>query len=95
MVISTAPESYAAACKALAEAPHIHLEGLNGVRLWVIGGKEDYLATEESLRSWIDEMGEDSANKCVILDRVGHWGTVEAPKRVAEALVEFLTSKFI
>lgn len=76
-VATTKPAAYAAACLALASAPHVD-GGKTTVPLHIIGGEEDYLAGPAAVATWAKEAG--GTHK--VLENVGHWGAIEAPDAV-------------
>lgn len=87
-IASTKPEAYASACLALANAPPIDGATLP-VPVHIIGGAEDYVAAPADLEAWAASVP-SSKGQVTILDNVGHWGAVEAPARVGEAMAAAL-----
>lgn len=85
LVASTKPAAYAAACRALASAPVID-STTNGVQVHFIGGEEDYLATPQTVTAWAEEAG----GTCTILSDVGHWGAIEAPRKIGKEMAQAL-----
>lgn len=88
LVLSTNPDAYAAACRALANAPKINGSSI-ATPVSIVGGKEDYLAGPDLVHAWANEIpaGQGSA---VVLDNVGHWGAIEAPQEVGKAISQAL-----
>ncbi|KAL1409425.1 hypothetical protein Q8F55_003408 [Vanrija albida] len=84
-VATTTPGGYAAACLALASAPHVDATK-TGVPLHIIGGEEDYLAGPAAVAAWAAEAGGTST----VLRDVGHWGAIEAPEAVGRELAQAL-----
>ncbi|TXT06162.1 hypothetical protein VHUM_03635 [Vanrija humicola] len=80
-VATTKPAAYAAACLALASAPHVDA-AKTGVPVHIIGGEEDYLAGPAAVEAWAKEAGGTSK----VLHNVGHWGAIEAPEAVGREL---------
>lgn len=88
LVLSTNADAYAAACRALANAPKIDGKA-NHLPVHIIGGKEDYLAGPEQVNGWASEIP-DGKGSAVVLENVGHWGAIEAPSEVGQALNQAL-----
>lgn len=86
LVSTTTPEGYAAACSALASAPSVDA-ARTPVPVFLIGGAEDYLAGPAQVSAWAKEAKQ---GKSVVLPRVGHWGAIEAPHAVANAIGQAL-----
>lgn len=83
LVASTKPEAYAAACLALASAPVVSGEW-ESVRVHLIGGEEDSLATPQMVNEWAEEAG----GTVIILRNVGHWGAIEMPNQVGKEIAQ-------
>lgn len=86
LVSTTSPEGYAAACNALATAPSVDA-AKTPVPVYLIGGAEDYLAGPAQVEAWAKEAKQ---GRGVVLPRVGHWGGIEAPHAVANAVQQAL-----
>lgn len=88
LVMTTKPDAYAAACLALADSPE-----LNGAdipcEVAIIAGEEDYLAGPDAVKKWAAEIP-DGKGTCTVLKDVGHWGAIENPAVVADALLQYL-----
>lgn len=88
LVMSTKPDAYAAACLALADSPELAGKDIQG-EFAIIAGEEDYLAGPEVVKKWAAEIP-DGKGSCTILKDVGHWGAIENPVAVADALMQYL-----
>lgn len=82
LVATTDPAAYAAACLALASTPPVAAASLS-TPLHIIGGREDYLAGPEAVAAWAAEARRGTSE---VLDDVGHWGAIEAPRKVGAAI---------
>lgn len=89
LVLSTSPEGYAAACRALASAPKIDAKE-TPCPVSIIGGQEDYLAGPDAVKAWAGEVPKNNG-RSVVLQDVSHWGAIEAPQEVGKALTEALS----
>lgn len=85
LVRSTKPLSYIAACDALIEAKDPDYTKIHASTL-LIGGSEDALAPPPALESLASKI---SKCRVEVLQDVGHWQAVEAPRRVATLIDEF------
>lgn len=81
------PASYAKACRALAETPHIDRNEIGHPTLLLVGAhdRSTPLAMTEELKRDIP------VSRLRVLPRVGHWSPVEEPEAVAAAILEFLS----
>lgn len=81
------PTSYAKACRALAETPHIDRNEIGHPTLLLVGAhdRSTPLAMTEELKRDIP------VSRLRVLPRVGHWSPVEEPDAVAAAILEFLS----
>lgn len=87
MFLRNEPDSYAAATRALAEAPVIRRDDLGQPTL-ILAGAHDRstpLAMAEELHRSIP------VSRVEVVPDVAHWIPVEAPGRVAASVLEFLT----
>lgn len=88
LVMTTKPDAYAAACLALADSPE--LSGADvPCEVAIIAGEEDYLAGPEVVKKWAAEIP-NGKGTCTVLKDVGHWGAIENPVAVADALLQYL-----
>lgn len=88
LVLNTNTDAYAAACLALASAPKIHGKDVQ-CPVFIIGGEEDYLAAPQAVKAWSEEIPSGKGGHLVLKD-VGHWGAIESPVQVAQALRQAL-----
>ncbi|KII91227.1 hypothetical protein PLICRDRAFT_104587, partial [Plicaturopsis crispa FD-325 SS-3] len=88
LVLSTNPEAYTAACRALADLTGFKA-GEVACDVLVVGGAEDYLAGKDAVEGWAAEI-KGGRGRSVVLNDVGHWGAIESPSRVADELEGFL-----
>lgn len=81
------PESYAAACRALAKAPQIRRDDIGQPTLILVGthDRSTPLAMAEELKAAIP------VSAVRVLPDVAHWSPVEDPGAIAAAILEFLT----
>ncbi|KAM0786402.1 hypothetical protein ACM66B_001868 [Microbotryomycetes sp. NB124-2] len=82
LVLSTEPEGYSAACRALANATDPDFQQIKAKTL-VVAGAEDYLSNEDTVKALT--AGVEGAQS-VRLDMVGHWHCVESPAAVGKLL---------
>lgn len=87
MFLRNDPESYAGACRALADAPKIQRDGIGQPTLILVGAhdRSTPLAMAEELKASIP------VSAVQVLPHVAHWSPVEDPGAVAAAILEFLT----
>lgn len=88
LVMTTKPDAYAAACLALAESPELSGSDIP-CEVAIIAGQEDYLAGPEAVKKWAAEIP-NGKGTCTVLKDVGHWGAIENPVAVANALLQYL-----
>lgn len=87
MFLRNDPDSYAQACRALANAPKLRRDDI-GQRTLILTGAHDGstpLAMAEELKASIP------VSDVQVLPHVAHWSPVEDPGAVAAAVLEFLT----
>jgi pimeloyl-ACP methyl ester carboxylesterase len=87
MFLRNEPQSYAKACRALADAPKIRRDEIGQPTLVVTGAhdRSTPLAMAEELKSSIP------VSRVKVIPDVGHWSPVESPGAVAATILEFLT----
>lgn len=88
LVMTTKPDAYAAACLALADSPELAGKDV-ACEVAIIAGEEDYLAGPDAVKKWAAEIP-DEKGTCTVLKDVGHWGAIENPVAVADALLQYL-----
>jgi pimeloyl-ACP methyl ester carboxylesterase len=88
LVMSTDRDAYAAACNALADSPLLDGKDIP-CEVAIIAGEEDYLAGPDAVKKWAAEIP-DGKGVCTVLKNVGHWGAIEEPVAVADALLQYL-----
>ncbi|MBW3562810.1 MAG: alpha/beta hydrolase [Actinobacteria bacterium] len=81
------PKSYADACRALADAPHMRRDEIGHPTLILVGAhdRSTPLAMSEELKADIP------VSRLRVLPHVGHWSPVEDPEAVAAAILEFMS----
>jgi 3-oxoadipate enol-lactonase len=88
LVMTTNPDAYAAACLALADSPELSGKDIP-CELAIIAGEEDYLAGPDAVKKWAADIP-NGKGTCTVLKDVGHWGAIENPVAVADALLQYL-----
>ncbi|KAK4046076.1 hypothetical protein OIV83_006381 [Microbotryomycetes sp. JL201] len=88
LVLSTEPEGYSAACRALATATDPDFRKIKATTL-ILAGAEDYLSNQDTVNALTDSEQGVAGARSVRLDKVGHWHSVEAPAAVGQLLDEF------
>lgn len=88
LVMTSKPGAYAAACLALADSPELDGKDIP-CEVAIIAGEEDYLAGPDAVKKWAAEIP-DGKGSCTVLKDVGHWGAIENPVAVANALMQYL-----
>lgn len=89
LVSHTTKQGYALACSALANADPWQPDKLGDldVDVLLLAGEEDYLVKPDAVAT-LAKAG--SRFECQVLPAVGHWGALEAPEQVGQALASFL-----
>ncbi|KAK4051960.1 hypothetical protein OIO90_004490 [Microbotryomycetes sp. JL221] len=88
LVLSTEPNAYAAACRALADATDPDLRAIKAKTL-IVAGAEDYLSNEMTVNALLNQDTGVERGESRKLDNVGHWHCVEAPSVVGSLLDEW------
>ena len=86
-LLSTAPESYAKACTALAEAPALDFGALRPETL-IVTGSLDAVSPPAVCEGYVSAMAGRAGLK--VLEDVGHWSVFEDLEGVAGAVGGFL-----
>lgn len=84
MVLNTGGQAYAAAALALQQSGHLDVSH-SKCKTVLIGGQEDYLASQEMMKAWAAELPCATTDVHILKD-VGHWAAVEAPGRLGKLL---------
>lgn len=90
LILTTKPSSYAQACTNLAAHPGWDADvGNLRCEVFILSGGEDYMVSVTEVQKRAAQVPGDRG-KFAIMQDVGHWGGLEVPEKVAEALVEFI-----
>ncbi|KAL5343327.1 Alpha/Beta hydrolase protein [Aspergillus crustosus] len=89
LVLGQNPKGYAALCQAIANAPTIEYS-LIKVPFLLIAGEEDRSASMEGCQYIFDNVSSEK-KKLEVLKKVGHWHCIEAPDRIGEAILTFIS----
>lgn len=88
LVLGTKTSAYANACKMLASHPGWDvIKTKIECQVLILGGERDYMVSPEVARKQANELVK---GQIVEMEKVGHWGALEAPERVAKELRAFL-----
>lgn len=82
------PEAYALSCEALADAQPAPVERLN-IPALLLTGSEDAVTPPPAVAVLAARF---STARTIVLEGCGHWATVECPRQVTEALLNFYFS---
>lgn len=81
------PQGYASHCEALANATAVEIAKIEAPTL-LLTGSEDKVGSPEVAKSMFEELPNGSYE---IIDGIGHWTALEAPRRVTDALRDFFS----
>jgi pimeloyl-ACP methyl ester carboxylesterase len=87
LVIHTPPDAYAAACEALAGSGSGWEPSKIICPVHILGGDADYMAGPSVIEGWAKDLKQGTSS---VMPGIGHWGGIEAPHQVAEALAAFV-----
>ncbi len=87
LVMHTQPEAYSAACEALAGSGSGWEPSKITCPVHILCGEADYMAGPPVVEGWAKELKQGTSS---VMPGIGHWGGIEAPHQVAEALVAFV-----
>ncbi|GHJ90072.1 hypothetical protein NliqN6_6474 [Naganishia liquefaciens] len=90
LILTTNPSAYAQACSNLASHPgwDADVESVQ-CEVFILSGSEDYMVSVAEVEKRAAQVP-GGKGKFSIMQDVGHWGGLEVPEKVAEALVNFI-----